>query len=677
VNEAPLAYRQRQQRMGKASFMCSSSAIATAPSLDLVDSFGDASRYSLVPGGDHTVLLLFYLLRNYRETALSALEKLTLLRPAEEALGVAWKRMAIAMTNLFAYEKDVESAKLGDLRVKRENMPFRKVQKSHVDDGLRVMARHLIDRNEPALDAVKELLTALLADLSAVGPSVEAFREAQKHVEHMNTTWDDVSSRGSSSRRPRWLPKAQSLLPIQRSDTDESHATIFHQRFERNEGALQDALVQLCRNLPVRMARMAWRYWQTEISQVAELHKSAGALRSKISVTKEESVSRMLKRHLEEEKEEKAAEEKLIERMLRIGHKEDLSQEEQGVTNKREAAMAVAKERMGRWDIKLGLAIMEAIGIQDPNIRVEETTRDLRLVRKYAIGLRECLNRCVEAVGGVRAALSANVGSSRDLRHARQAWFSEMAQVFSGKIVGEDMRGAPWSTLDSTLQRRAGVSPTADPFHWSAVFRPEVQSSRNGLTQNSVGGLARECMDVKDKNTAWLLSCMSELLNDYQERVQQIESYVYMECVGIQLERHFSERRAAALAAFEKKTDITTAINVANKKKMPKLVDELQRKLDEIGNIVTHTTVREAKELHLESKQLKSDIHDLAVHRLVRARETSTERAVGLMTLWAKEEESSAAMELKALGEAIAALEKQVGDEDLDALMQGTGQATV
>jgi hypothetical protein len=678
VNEAPLAYRQRQQRMGKASFMCSSSAISTAPSLDLVDSFGDASRYSQVPGGDHIILLLFYLLRNYRETALSALEKLTLLRPAEEALGVAWKRMAIAMTNLFAYEKDVESAKLGDLRVKRENMPYRKVQKSHVDDGLRVMARHLIDRNEPALDDVKDLLTALLADLSAVGPSVEAFREAQRHIEHMQTTWDDASSREGSSRRTRWYSKAQSLLPIQRTDTDESHAAVFHQRFERNEGALQDALAQLCRNLPVRMARMAWRYWQTEINQVAELHKSAGALRSKISVTKEESVSRMVKRHLEEEKEEKVAEEKLIQRMLRIGHKEDASQEEPGVTRKREVAMAVAKERMGRWDIKLGLAIMEAIGIQDPNIRVEETTRDLRLVRKYAIGLRECLNRCVEAVGGVRAALSTtSEGSARDLRQARQAWFNEMAQVFSGKIVGEDMKSAPWNTLDSTLQRKAGVSPTADPFHWSAVFRPEVQSSRNQLTQNSVGGLARECMDVKDKNTSWLLSCMSELLNDYQERVQQVESYVYMECVGIQLERHFSERRAAALAALEKKTDITTAINVATKKKMPKLVDELQRKLDEIGSDVTQTTVRDAKELHLESKQLKADIHNLAVHRLVRARETSTERAVGLMTLWAKEEEASAAMELKALEEAIAALEKQVGDEDLDALVQGTGQATV
>ena len=70
---------------------------------------------------------------------------------------------------------------------------------------------------------------------------------------------------------------------------------------------------------------------------------------------------------------------------------------------------------------------------------------------------------------------------------------------------------------------------------------------------------------------------------------------------------------------------------------------------------------------HLKSgKQLKSDIHDLAVRRLVRARETSTERAVALMLLWAKEEESSAATELRAIGETIAALEKQIGEEDLD-----------
>ena len=638
--------------------MCTSNALESTFSLDRNDSVVDKSYFH----HDHPVFLMHYLLRNYRETALSVMEKLSHLRSAEEALGVAWKRLAIALTNLFAYEKDVETAKLGDMKVKRENMPFRKVPKSHVDDGLRVLSRCKTERNGAALSHVRDFVSALLADLSAVAPAVQVFEQAQARWQQNN-----ASSAPSSRKTPEWLPRARSLLSIQNpSDDQESQNLLQRQKTERNQEALQQALVSMIRHLPVRMARIAWRYWQTEIKQAAELGKAAATVRTNVNIVKEESISRMLKRHLEEETQDKEVEMALIVRMLQIGHKSD-----EDALEKRNFALNLAKERLGRWDIKLGMAMMDAIGIEDPNIRVEETTRDLRLVRKYAIGLRECLNRCVEAVGGVRAALQASEGPCRDLREARKQFFSVLAQLFSGKIVREDLKQAPWNTLPATLQEKVGVTPTTDPFQWSAVFAPEQQARRNHLSQNSVGQLARDCLETKDSNTAWLLSCMSELLNDYQDRVQQVESYVYMECVGIQLERHFSEKRAAALAVFEKKTDITTAMNVARKKKLPKLVDELQRKLDEIGNEVSQTTVREAKELHLESKQLKSDIHDLAVRCLVRARETSTERAVALMSLWAKEEENSAATELKAIGEAIAALEKRTGEEDLETSFQG------
>ena len=130
-----------------------------------------------------------------------------------------------------------------------------------------------------------------------------------------------------------------------------------------------------------------------------------------------------------------------------------------------------------------------------------------------------------------------------------------------------------------------------------------------------------------------------------------------MECVGVQLEKHFSQRRTEALtgefvvfarkyprdelltilsAAFEKKTDITTAINIATRKRIPGLVDELKSKLGKFGSEVTHTSVKEAKEAHLESKSIKSELHDLALRRLHRARETSTERVIELLKVWMK-----------------------------------------
>lgn len=89
--------------------------------------------------------------------------------------------------------------------------------------------------------------------------------------------------------------------------------------------------------------------------------------------------------------------------------------------------------------------------------------------------------------------------------------------------------------------------------------------------------------------------------------------------------------------AWEKRTDISTAINVATKKKIPKLVQELKVKLDALPQ-VSHTTVLKRKEEHLASKTLKSDLHKLANRRFGRAQEVSTERVIAVMSLWAKRE---------------------------------------
>lgn len=137
-----------------------------------------------------------------------------------------------------------------------------------------------------------------------------------------------------------------------------------------------------------------------------------------------------------------------------------------------------------------------------------------------------------------------------------------------------------------------------------------------------------------------------------------------MHCVGIQLEKHCSRARSRALSgkvhqatslthrmfkaqyfpfdapaclAWEKRTDISTAINVATKKKIPKLVQELKVKLDALPQ-VSHTTVIKRKEDHLASKILKNDLHRLANRRFARAQEVSTERIIAIMRLWAKRE---------------------------------------
>jgi len=89
------------------------------------------------------------------------------------------------------------------------------------------------------------------------------------------------------------------------------------------------------------------------------------------------------------------------------------------------------------------------------------------------------------------------------------------------------------------------------------------------------------------------------------------------------------------LTAWEKKTDITTAINIATKKRLPLLVNELKAKLETLSDI-SHTVVKEAKERHLGSKSLKMELEALAAGQWLKVREFSTHGVVKAISMWAE-----------------------------------------
>ena len=335
--------------------------------------------------------------------------------------------------------------------------------------------------------------------------------------------------------------------------------------------------------------------------------------------------------------------------------------------------------------------MLKAVGIDDPNVRVEETTKDLRLVRKYAIGLRENVDRCVDAIEHLRQAVvgqnkkdpssvanslplpfpkeseSNYKQQSSQLRYCRNEFLEELCALFSSTFVG--VYGDKQKRLANTKTILANVGiNTTDLYGWIPAASAATQKNRRStlLTQGRVGDLAVRYVNARDAQIEWLLGSLEGLLKDYYHRVETIESFVFMESLGILLEKHFSIKRAKALSAFEKKTDLTAAINAATRKRMKKLIVELHAKMEKLGPEVSHTTVKETKDAHLESKALKTELHDLAVRRLTRAREASTERAIAIMSLWAKEEEIQATEELKAVGEAMATLERLVCTEDFE-----------
>jgi hypothetical protein len=420
-----------------------------------------------------------------------------------------------------------------------------------------------------------------------------------------------------------------------------------------------------------------------------------------MDVVNEDSVTNMVKRHAEEEKTDASAELELIQRIVYIGSRKKFgAAQDEGSTIDgethvevdndslsegrekallRDKALDVARHRIGRWDSTLAVAIMEAVEVDDPNVRVEETTKDLRLVRKFVIGLRENLDRCVEALRLLQEAIT-GTQESKDVKISQKAlpkehissrrkdFLVELSKLFSGKFV-ESRDVTKRHSASRRVLAKAGIDTTNDAFGWYATATAAERGATTTSRQASVGELAFAYATARDSRMEWLLSTLTGLLDEYYQRIETIEGFVYMECVGIQLEKHFSQKRAKALSAFEKKADITTAINMARKKRMPELLTELNRKLQKLGPDVTHTAVKETKDAHLESKALKAELHELALKRLMRARESSTERVITLATFWAKEEIKATTKEKKALGEAMACLERSVGKEDVEAVV--------
>jgi hypothetical protein len=660
------------------------SFVEPLPTFDLLSNRTTAQYTDLVQAEQE-------LIWNWRARALSAMEKLRIVQNEEKHIAAAWKRFAISLSNLFAYEKEVESARLGDAKTRKDLvMPYRKLQKSAVDDVLRILAKQKMERCTPSLDVLSVMLSAYVADLSSVQPSVQSYLEAlQQFTLQIETVQllkeakpEQIPTSTLADQIQAGLDQVKKQLVSQSGEGETGDAKragvrlqqaelqleTMEKRVQTNEAMLQEHLTRLCRTVPVRTARMAHGFIQTERKQTGAMHGAAINTRTRITIASKDSLSKMIRRHGIEIKEDRVAELQLVQRMVNLGSNKKFSKTDDGTEeiergveiNKdtenrkgelRDTAMELCRGRIGRWDSKVAMSIMEAVGVQDANVRVEETTRDLRLVRKYAIGLREHVQRCMEALEVVRMSiLQGGFGDIRDLRHDMM---SEVQTLFSGAYQPIE---EPKNPLNVRALIEKGILLN-DPLGWRRK-------------EDGCGGAANAYLETRDSGTEWLLNSLGELLKEYNQRVEAVESFVYMECVGIQLEKHFSQERATALAAFEKKTDITSAINIATRKRMPVLVKELQAKLEAVGADVSHTTVKEAKEAHLESKTLKQELHDLSMRQLSRARETATERVIALMNLWSKEEENASSVELDILKAFDSALELSITTRELDSYLE-------
>jgi hypothetical protein len=525
---------------------CSSEALGDARSLNVQDSFvehnPDASVSSQLAKHSQLLDAQRELIEHWYRTSMVVMEKLRILVEEESQLGAAWKRFAISLSNLFGYEKDVEHARIGNTKLQRENLPYRKIHKSTVDDCLRVLAKQKMDRSVLSLKLLSSMLSAYVGDLSSAGPAIQTFEDALEHLDYLqrqdrsgassyshnssSPSWHDhlrgvlgfapiqepntTNNVASNRKRTSKLPARPDLSALVSSEKLENYKKAFELRVVTHESLLRDNLTTLCRTTLLRTARMAWKFYNVEASQAMLVQSAAMTLRSKLkNVVNKENLSKMVRRHIEEEKVDVVTELNIVHRIVTIlgGKQTKLSVKnydsdmKENVEVDREVkpteevlgdqALQLARERLGRWDSKVALAIMKAVDVEDPNVHLEETTRDLRLVRKYAIGLRENLSRCMESLQALRETVrkpvqlqmkieitptsttnheadSTNLEKGRDggrhIREARREFLSEMAKLLSGKMADEKPKGSSPNVLAS-----AGIS-TNDSPGWSSAI---------------------------------------------------------------------------------------------------------------------------------------------------------------------------------------------------------------
>jgi hypothetical protein len=420
---------------------CSSRALGDPATLQVQDSF---VQYDIDQGNmslrSELLQAELALVESWRTSGLAAMERIRLLKEEEALVAGAWKRFAISLSNLYSYEKEVELSRVGSAN--ETNMPYRKLHKTLVDELLRILAQQKLERSSayPVLDG---MMRAFVGDLAAVGPSLQAYAEATTQLtqiqENTGNVFAQIDDASSTSHWQETIKTIWGLIEMKKQTTStvtaataasstaavESQAKAFERRVEQNETLLQESLTALLKATQLRAARMAHQFCAAESKLATFLSSAAISLRTKINVADRDVLTRIQERHRTDSKADDKTELELVERLLEIGntkkydpsrlagpeggadvgHKRHDARRDAVKAEQRKKALRLANERVGKWNSQLALAIMEAVGIDDAEVQVEETTRDLRLVRRHAIGLRENLGRCTEALQVLRSAI--------------------------------------------------------------------------------------------------------------------------------------------------------------------------------------------------------------------------------------------------------------------------------
>jgi len=382
--------------------------------------------------------------------------KVQALAKSEDYVGQCWQNLANAMSDLYSVEKDLETAHIGDqIKSNKKKQPFRKLKKNVVNEVLLGLSQGKIDRAQPSLLLLGSMLTTYYTDLNSVVPSFKEYSDAIRQL-------DEVGEAQSVKEKERRNASAIDQLRSFITDKCQTNETTTHysmedevtlgslnttqskalqNRVSSNERMLKRSVTSLCKSSSLRNARIAWWYFKTEAKQAANVHAAAVALRQALSIDAEAAAAMKERRYDEDETKDNASEIDLVKRILDLGKNNftlsnNESIESSPYSESIQDVMNMAVDQVGRWNANTAQSILEAAGVVDAEVTIDETSRELRHVRKYAISLRENVERCLEAVTALASVWDS--GSEMRISKSRREFWAAMSTLFSGKIMSKD-----------------------------------------------------------------------------------------------------------------------------------------------------------------------------------------------------------------------------------------------
>ena len=430
------------------------------------------------------------LISSHLKCTILALSKVQLLMKDEALLGQCWKRFAVSLSNLFSVEKDLEQAHVGDqIKCNKKHQPFRKLRKSSIDEALRSLARGKIDRSNVSLRTLRSMLLAYFIDLNSTVPAFREYSEAVVQL-HQLDDLHCVRSRKYPVSNPQaggseWQATLDQLKAMawgvtrnwsgtvatpESYPTDDGSSTFdslssaqtkaLQSRVLKNESRMKLSITQLCKASPLRNVRMAWWYLKTELKQAFNVHTAATALSQKLYIDAEIALAIKERTYEKDENTDDDAEIELVKRILDLGL--EVSDNKAGKESSRQNAISIATEQVGRWNAKTALALMEAAGVEDAEVQIDETSRELRHVRKYAISLRENLSKCLEAAEALESSFALSSEKTAQIRRSRREFWAAISTLFSGRLVVDDVNsnGSNKGVPSTRVLASAGIDIT-------------------------------------------------------------------------------------------------------------------------------------------------------------------------------------------------------------------------